>query len=113
MTRYTLPLLLSLPMILAAQIALAEGAVRAVLVGVGDYLVLDADLKGPPADAALMADTLMLRRVAAGNIRVLAAGATPAVEYSATDQMRAAVEVGAMPGQSVVVREQAWICKRW
>lgn len=39
----------------------AEGQVRAVLVGVSDYLVLDADLKGPSNDVRLMAETLALR----------------------------------------------------
>lgn len=41
----------------------ATAAVRAVLVGVSDYLVLDADLKGPDADVALMAQTLAARGV--------------------------------------------------
>lgn len=44
---------------------------RAVLVGVGDYLYLDADLQGPVNDVGLMADTLMRRGVAAGAITVL------------------------------------------
>lgn len=46
---------------LGAAPALAE--VRAVLVGVSDYLVLDADLKGPEADVALMAEALAARGV--------------------------------------------------
>lgn len=51
---------------------LARGETRAVLVGVGDYLYLDADLKGPLNDVGLMAETLMLRGVAAAQITVLA-----------------------------------------
>ena len=45
---------------------------RAVLVGVGDYLHLDADLKGPVNDVGLMADTLMRRGVSVQNMTVLA-----------------------------------------
>lgn len=52
----------------------AEGQVRAVLVGVGDYLHLDADLKGPPADVALMAETLMARGIGPEAITALTAG---------------------------------------
>ena len=37
--------------------------VRALLIGVGDYAVLDADLQGPPADVALMARVLAGRGV--------------------------------------------------
>lgn len=52
---------------------LAAGAeVRALLVGVSDYLLLDADLKGPSQDAALMAEALVARGVAARDIVVLA-----------------------------------------
>ncbi len=46
---------------LAGSPAAAE--VHAVLVGVSDYLVLDADLKGPSNDARLMAETLAARGV--------------------------------------------------
>lgn len=49
--------------------ALAE--VRAVLVGVGDYFTLDADLKGPPSDVRLMADVLAARGVRAEAMVVL------------------------------------------
>lgn len=45
--------------------------VRAVVVGVGDYLTLDADLKGPPNDARLMAETLLLRGVSPTDLTVL------------------------------------------
>lgn len=62
----------SLSLSIFALPALAEGEVRAVLVGVGDYLYLDADLKGPVHDVGLMARTLMKRGVKAEDIRVLA-----------------------------------------
>ncbi|MBY6049218.1 caspase domain-containing protein [Vannielia litorea] len=44
---------------------------RALLIGVGDYEYLDADLRGPVNDVALMARTLMSRGVAAEYITVL------------------------------------------
>ncbi len=44
---------------------------RALLIGVGDYEYLDADLRGPVNDVALMARTLMSRGVAAEDITVL------------------------------------------
>jgi hypothetical protein len=50
--------------------ALAE--THAVLIGVSDYTVLDADLKGPSHDARLMAETLVGRGVAADRVVVLA-----------------------------------------
>ena len=53
----------------AALPAWAE--VRAVLVGVSDYLVLDADLKGPSNDVRLMAETLALRGVDPAAMTVL------------------------------------------
>lgn len=65
------PLILSL---LAATPSMAE--VRAVLVGVADYLVLDADLKGPAADVALMAETLSLRGVT-DQVTLASGGTTP------------------------------------
>ncbi len=54
---------------LAPSAALTE--TRAVVVGVSDYLVLDADLKGPSHDARLMAETLIARGVAPGAVTVL------------------------------------------
>lgn len=54
----------------AASVVQAE--LRAVLVGVGDYLHIDADLLGPPNDVGLMAEALMRRGVAAANMTVLA-----------------------------------------
>ncbi len=50
----------------------AVAETRAVLVGVGDYLYLDADLAGPVNDIGLMADTLILRGLAPGSITILA-----------------------------------------
>lgn len=44
---------------------------RAVLVGVSDYLYLDADLRGPRNDVALMREVLEARGVAADAITVL------------------------------------------
>jgi len=49
----------------------AWAEVRAVLVGVGDYLVLDANLQGPPHDVRLMAEVLMTRGVPAAGITIL------------------------------------------
>jgi hypothetical protein len=49
----------------------AGAEVRAVLVGVGDYLTLDADLKGPANDVRLMAEVLVARGVPAAGITVL------------------------------------------
>lgn len=57
--------------VLSVPAALAEPRTRAVLVGVGDYLTLDADLQGPPNDVALMAGMLLRRGVAADDIRAL------------------------------------------
>ncbi|MCV6584706.1 MAG: caspase family protein, partial [Marinibacterium sp.] len=48
-----------------------QSRLRAVLVGVGDYLHLDADLQGPPNDVRLMSDMLLRRGVAAEDIVVL------------------------------------------
>lgn len=66
--------LVSLAALLTATPALAE--VRAVLVGVSDYLMLDADLKGPANDVRLMAETLALRGVAPDAMTVLTADPT-------------------------------------
>ncbi|WP_226779627.1 caspase family protein [Oceaniglobus trochenteri] len=62
-----IPLALAGTVLLAALPARAE--VRALLVGVGDYLYLDADLRGPINDVGLMARTLLNR--GADEIRVL------------------------------------------
>lgn len=75
--RSAFPCLVTLAMALAAPPAMAE--VRAVLVGVSDYLVLDADLKGPANDVRLMAETLVLRGVEPESITALGSdpGALP------------------------------------
>ena len=49
----------------------AQAEIRAVVVGVSDYVSLDADLKGPANDARLMAETLIARGVAPADITVL------------------------------------------
>ncbi|MBL9048702.1 MAG: caspase family protein [Tabrizicola sp.] len=68
--RQSLALLLSTTALFTAT---AQAEVRAVLVGVGDYLTLDADLKGPPNDVRLMAETLAARGVDPGQMTVLTA----------------------------------------
>lgn len=55
-------------------IAPVQAEVRAVLVGVSDYRQLEADLKGPVADVALMAEVLVARGVAAAQIVTLTSG---------------------------------------
>ncbi|MCU0826259.1 MAG: caspase family protein [Tabrizicola sp.] len=64
---------LSLTMLAAAP-AMAE--VRAVVVGVSDYQVLDVDLQGPVHDARLMAEVLVARGVAPEAITVLSTDPT-------------------------------------
>ncbi len=49
----------------------AEPRVRALLVGVSDYLYLDADLRGPRNDVRLMRAALLARGVAGDRITVL------------------------------------------
>ncbi len=49
----------------------ATADIRALLVGVGDYEYLDADLTGPGFDVALMANTLIARGVAPAAITAL------------------------------------------
>ena len=49
---------------------------RAVIIGVSDYLVLDADLKGPAFDAQLMAETLAARGVEPAAMTVLSSDLT-------------------------------------
>ena len=49
----------------------AHAELRAVLVGVSDYLTLDADLKGPANDVRLMAEVLVARGIPAQEIAVL------------------------------------------
>lgn len=69
--RATLALLLS-----ATLLTPAQAEIRAVIVGVSDYLTLDADLKGPSNDARLMAETLIARGIQPANITVLASDPT-------------------------------------
>ncbi|HEY6918042.1 MAG TPA: caspase family protein, partial [Tabrizicola sp.] len=64
----------------------AQAEIRAVVVGVSDYLTLDADLKGPSNDARLMAETLIARGVDPANITVLASDTTGLPANSPTGQ---------------------------
>lgn len=54
----------------------AQSELRAVLVGVSDYLTLDADLKGPGNDVRLMAEVLTGRGIAAREMTVLTSDAS-------------------------------------
>lgn len=98
---------LFLPCLLVCP-ALAE--VRAVLVGVGDYEVLDADLKGPPNDVRLMAETLIARGVDPASITVLSTDPTGLPEGVAVGEAtRAAIlaalegaEAASVPGDTLV-----------
>jgi hypothetical protein len=84
--------------------------VRAVVVGVGDYLTLDADLKGPANDARLMAETLVLRGVAPADMTVLTSDPTGlpagvAVGKPVREEILAALAAkadAAAPGDTVV-----------
>ncbi|MEF3048813.1 caspase family protein [Pseudotabrizicola sp. L79] len=100
------PLALSAPMVRAET---GAGQVRAVLVGVGDYLHLDADLQGPPADVVLMAETLMARGVPATAITALTSGAALPAGVVQAAPVRAdilaalkAVSAASQPGDTVV-----------
>jgi uncharacterized caspase-like protein len=106
MLRSLCPLCLSLTF--AASPAAAE--VRALLVGVSDYLVLDADLKGPAADVRLMAETLQARGVDPAQITALTsdlAGLNPAIATGAPLRgpiiaAMTALTEAARPGDTVV-----------
>lgn len=52
--------------------AMARADTYAVVIGVSDYLYLDADLRGPANDVGLVSQMLVDRGVAPGNIRLLA-----------------------------------------
>lgn len=91
------PLILALLLSVSPLTALAE--TRALLIGVGDYIHLDADLKGPPADAALMAEVLAGRGVT--DIRVLATGGTEPT-LSAILAAMDKIAADAIPGDTVV-----------
>jgi uncharacterized caspase-like protein len=68
-----------------AFLALPAGAeVRAVLVGVSDYLYLDADLKGPGNDVRLMAETLAARGIAPAGMTILTSDPTGLPQGAAT-----------------------------
>ncbi|WP_284325668.1 caspase family protein [Cypionkella aquatica] len=54
----------------------AHAELRAVLVGVSDYLTLDADLKGPANDVRLMAEALITRGIPATEITALTSDPT-------------------------------------
>lgn len=68
------PLVLSAALIAVPLPAWCD--LRAVLVGVSDYLTLDADLKGPGNDARLMAEVLTGRGIAAPEMTVLTSDAS-------------------------------------
>lgn len=65
------PRALALCLGLLTPLPAAAEAVHALLIGVGDYLHLDADLRGPPNDVALMARVLTERGVAEEAITAL------------------------------------------
>lgn len=75
---------LAVSLALLAQPAHAE--IRAVIVGVSDYLTLDADLKGPANDARLMAETLAVRGLSPAQMTVLTSDATGLPAGTATGQ---------------------------
>ena len=68
--------LASLALLLALLAPAADAEIRAVVVGVSDYLTLDADLKGPSNDARLMAETLIARGVTPTKIIILTSDPT-------------------------------------
>lgn len=71
----------------------ATAEVRAVLVGVSDYLTLDADLKGPSYDVALMAEVLVARGIDPADMVVLTA---------APDGLPAGVATGAPIREEII-----------
>ncbi len=88
----------------------AHAELRAVLVGVSDYLTLDADLKGPANDVRLMAEVLTARGIPATEIAVLTADPTDLPAGVTTDIPTKAhimvalanVSSRAQPGDTVV-----------
>lgn len=80
--RTLLAVLLSTCVALAAPAARAE--LRAVVVGVGDYLTLDADLKGPSNDVRLIAETLVARGIDPGSMTILTDDPTGLPQGAAT-----------------------------
>jgi hypothetical protein len=102
--------LFSLALTLALLAPPAHAEIRAVVVGVSDYLTLDADLKGPSNDARLMAETLIARGVSPGQITVLTSDPTGLPAGTVTSQPTraeilqalAAATDAAAPGDTVV-----------
>jgi hypothetical protein len=99
-----------LALVLICLAAPAAAEVRAVLVGVADYRVLDADLQGPAHDVRLMAETLALRGVDPAQMTVLTTdprGLPAGVAPGAPDRaailaaLKAAADVSA-PGDTLV-----------
>ncbi|WP_054008941.1 caspase family protein [Cypionkella psychrotolerans] len=96
--------------LLAALPLPAHAELRAVLVGVSDYLTLDADLKGPVNDVRLMAEVLIARGIPAPEIAVLTSDPTdlPAGVTTAPTTKAAIltaltnVSTRAQPGDTVV-----------
>lgn len=88
----------------------AQAEVRAVIIGVSDYLILDADLKGPSNDARLMAETLAARGVDPAAMTVLASDTTGLPEGVSTGaptragiiEALATVSEASAPGDTVV-----------
>lgn len=64
----------------------AKAEIRAVVVGVSDYLTLDADLKGPSNDARLMAETFIARGVRPSQITALVSDPTGLPDGAATGE---------------------------
>lgn len=88
----------------------AQAEMRALLIGVSDYTVLDADLKGPAADVRLMAEVLAARGVAPGAITALTsdpAGLDPAIPTALPTRAAILSAMGALqaavrPGDTVI-----------
>jgi len=94
--------MLRLALILAALFPNpARAEVRAVLIGVGDYQTLDADLKGPPQDVALLAEVLRSRGVAPSDIQVLGATDTAPTHAAITKALEEVADA-AKTGDTVV-----------
>lgn len=67
---------LLLGVVLASMALAAQAESRAVLVGVSDYTLLDADLQGPSSDVALMVETLAARGMPLAEMTVLVSDAS-------------------------------------
>ena len=86
-----------LALTLSCPLALPAGAeVRAVLIGVADYAVLDADLRGPVNDVRLMAETLIGRGVPVAGITVLSTDSSGLPAGVATGRADRAAILGAL-----------------